>query len=217
MGCDIHMYAEVNKDGKWEKVGNIFDNPWYNPDYESKWNTPKTDEPYTERNYDLFAILANVRNGYGFAGVPTGSGFEPISMPRGLPEDVSAEIKELADEWGRDGHSHSYLILSELLGYDWEGQTTTHYGVFSKEQYVQLKKTGIPGAYAAGVFGSDVVIVNGDEIFDVPNDGKSYHAWAAWEETYAQSVGPAFLEHTLTALKELGQPDNVRIVFWFDN
>jgi len=217
MGCDIHMYAEVRKDGKWEKAGEVFDNPWYKPDLEIEWNTPKTDEPYCGRNYDLFAILANVRNGYGFAGVPTGTGFNPIDKPRGLPEDVSKEVKGLSGEWGLDGHNHSYLLLSELLGYDWEGQATTHYGVFSEEEYVQFKKTGVPGSHAGDVFGSNVVVVNGDEIFDVPNDGKSYHTRASWEETYAQSVGPAFLERTLPALKELGHPDDVRIVFWFDN
>ena len=47
----------------------------------------------------LFAILAGVRNGYGFAGCDTGDGFRPIAPPRGLPGDVSPEVAEEARRW----------------------------------------------------------------------------------------------------------------------
>lgn len=47
---------------------------------------------FKDRNYDVFAILGNVRNGYGFAGTPTSTGFEPISDCRGLPEDLSPQV-----------------------------------------------------------------------------------------------------------------------------
>lgn len=46
------------------------------------------------RNYNLFSILANVRNGVGFAGCKTGEGFEPIAMPRGFPADASPAVKK---------------------------------------------------------------------------------------------------------------------------
>lgn len=47
---------------------------------------------YHDRNYDVFGMLADVRNGSGFAGVDTGDGFVPIDVPRGLPDDLSAEV-----------------------------------------------------------------------------------------------------------------------------
>jgi hypothetical protein len=82
MGTDIHPVVQRrdNDASPWEFVdipknndyGNILDN----------------------RNYNVFAILANVRNGYGFAGVVTGSGFKPISDNRGLPEDFPPLIDE---------------------------------------------------------------------------------------------------------------------------
>ncbi len=53
MGTDITMYAEKRVDGKWEKIGFVFKNDWED-DY--------TDHPYEGRNYDLFAVLANVTN-----------------------------------------------------------------------------------------------------------------------------------------------------------
>jgi hypothetical protein len=55
-------------------------------------NRTRCPHPFKYRNYDVFAILANVRNGRGFAGVVTGGGFNPIAMPRGLPPDVSPEV-----------------------------------------------------------------------------------------------------------------------------
>lgn len=59
------------------------------------------------RHYDLFAVLAGVRN-YGDRQLP-------ISSPRGLPPDVSSLIQKASDRWDSDGHSHSYLTLRELL------------------------------------------------------------------------------------------------------
>ena len=75
MGCDIHIFAEIKDSEGWKKVGKVFENPYYDPDRPNKidddgyeWNAPLIDEPYSGRNYDLFGILANVRNGSGFAG-----------------------------------------------------------------------------------------------------------------------------------------------------
>lgn len=51
MGTDISMYAEVRKNKRWHKVGNVFDNPYYNEDRKiDEWNHPYTDEPYSSRN-----------------------------------------------------------------------------------------------------------------------------------------------------------------------
>lgn len=87
-------------------------------------------------------MLANVRNGVGFAGCDTGDGFTPISEPRGLPEDVTAEVKEASDRWGVDGHSHSWVILAELLAYDWQGQRTKLRGWVSGSDFRLWKESG---------------------------------------------------------------------------
>ena len=121
MGCDIHCYAErKNKDGKWEIVGNVKkeEDGWISIDY----------EPYHDRNYNLFDILANVSNETEFAGYETGEGFNPISNPKGVPSDASEEYASLYEQWDSDGHSHSYLTLRELLDYDWT-QTTQIQGL----------------------------------------------------------------------------------------
>lgn len=53
-----------------------------------------------DRNYNVFAILADVRNGTGFAGVRTSAGFAVIAEPRGVPADVSDEVRQRIEETG---------------------------------------------------------------------------------------------------------------------
>lgn len=148
MGCDIHCYCEVRKDGKWERTGAIFPSKYHDPaevierdgytvyherengvytgketafhvaadDTESLrrfaedddyyvWNGPFTTEPYEGRSYELFALLAGVRN-YDYV--------TPIHSPRGVPSDVSETVRKIIDRWGVDGHSHSYFTVAEL-------------------------------------------------------------------------------------------------------
>lgn len=112
MGSDIHMAAEVRKNGKWELVkDNVFKNSWYNPDSNSEYfrnMEPLTNVPYDDRCYNLFAILANVRNGRGFAGCKTGERFNPVSEPKGYPEDMCAELQaDIYGDYDEDSYDES--------------------------------------------------------------------------------------------------------------
>src|SRR5690606_27440711 len=107
MGTDIHCQCEYYKDNKWNWIWKGVSKD-VNVDY-------KANVLNFDRNYDLFAILADVRNGYGFAGVYTGDGFNYISEPKGLPEDMSEELKKAIETervWLGD-HDFSYLTSSE--------------------------------------------------------------------------------------------------------
>lgn len=73
MGCDIHGVFQRRDGNEWVDIATIWDE---------------------QRHYQLFAALAGVRNGYGFAGVPTGEWVKPISSPRGLPKDFAYECYE---------------------------------------------------------------------------------------------------------------------------
>lgn len=228
MGTDIHMYAEVREPGgPWRKVGKVFQSSMYDKtdNYFSAERFLHTDQPYDGRNYNLFAILASVRNGSGFAGVTTSGGFNPISEPRGLPDDLSDELKaepDLDDEsddpqvWLGD-HSFSWLTLREMLDFDWSQQVRLC-GVISWEQYREYRKGTRPengwcGAISGG--GNYTIEQAEAELLTEPPPPKcNVRVW--WKETYRESVGPCWFE-AMDSLAKLGEAENVRIVFGFDS
>lgn len=235
MGCDIHMWAEVKlaDKGEWRSVGRIFKNVYHDPDdptimivgedgREFEYNPAYTPQPYESRNYNLFAILANVRNGHGFAGCDTGDGFNPIAMPRGVPTDADEFYKKQAARWEGDGHSHSWFTLAELEAYDWD-QKTKHRGFVSMEEYKEFKNNGKPQSWSGGISGGTIKIVENefmDRLLDMAEDnGFHYYTKVQWEESYRESVR-GFLEITVPALRKLAKMkrvEDVRIVFFFDN
>lgn len=245
MGCDIHLFVEKqNQAGAWEAADKWTANPYFKGDPESE--SPLTVEHrqrfYTGRNYNLFAILANVRNGRGFAGVDTGDGFNPIAPPRGLPSDVTEAVKRESDSWGCDGHSHSYFTLAELLAYDWT-QVTKHRGFLNGPEYIEWQRMldweSAPKSYC-GVSGGSVRHVSASEMKRItdgikaeakaamPNDwypsycdtvakrlGDTY-CQVEWTQAYYESCS-SFWSETIPRLLRVGPHEGVRIVFWFDN
>lgn len=232
MGCDIHMAVEVLKDGIWTAHGAKTETAYGDP-YLS-W-----DEPNTGRSYDLFAILANVRNGHGFAGIKTGEGFNPISEPRGIPSDASPEYREWAGEMGGDGHSHSYFTVAELLAYDWT-QTTGHQGYVNLKGFAETLARGKPSSWSGDISGGGIVKLPFEGVkaawervkredrypWQEPQQARLAHALGHpadrihtlvhWTEPYYVSVS-GFLSETLPVLWRLGDPASVRICFFFDN
>jgi len=238
MGCDIHFYVEKRVNGSWEPAdkwekeddgeGGTYDSVNYNNRF------------YSDRNYNLFSILADVRNGVGFAGCRTGAGFNPISMPKGLPEDVSDIIRGCSDRWGCDGHSHSWLTVAEVMSYDWTQVTllTGWVDVITYWKWNQWDRTRGEGPkeYCGGVSGPGVahlgeqamlaICKQADEICHKQNyaaaeswlatNHKMAYAEAKWETPYFKQAR-AFLSQTLPRMWRLGKPEDVRAVFWFDN
>jgi hypothetical protein len=110
MGYDITMYAEFWRDGRWFLAEPLERNPAFHPEHpleEPEW---KPTEVIRERNYALFAVLADVCN-------PTCSTepFESIAPPRGLPSDVSEPLRIWHAQNDGDTWSESWLLLKEIL------------------------------------------------------------------------------------------------------
>lgn len=195
----------------------------YGDDSRVCWVCP-FDRALADRNYCFFAVLADVRNGRGFAGISTGDGFNPIAEVRGLPEDVSMEIKRENDYWSCDAHSHSYFTLKELLEYDWD-QRTIHRGIIDEREYARMLATKSPSPmyWAGTTCGPDVEQISLADMLDLINGkfqrdpNKRYVAEFEWGETYHEAVGADYLEELCTELAQYGKPEDVRIVFWFDN
>lgn len=112
MGCDIHVFTEVYKDGKWNHVDTLVESREYFP-YNVIDNYPAApyyivDSVYDDRNYQVFSILAGVRGSY-----------EPIDQPRGFPDNLSDTLQEIVDFHFE--HTSSWLTLKELMNYNYWG------------------------------------------------------------------------------------------------
>jgi len=240
MGCDIHFYVEKKVGDTWVTADEWFPDPDEDGRLSTyRWGpgfTVEKEPMYTGRNYGLFSILANVRNGYGFAGVDTGDGYVPICDPRGLPDDVCSEVNTASDEYGCDGHSHSWQTVEELLQYDWT-QTTTKRGVVGKREFLRWHLRGKPESWSGSIGGGDIQNVTNDEMFallkaefgadtltwrhfhDAPDTGFVFEGpvtQVEWKQSYAETA-QHFLWDTMPKLWKIGKPDEVRIVYWFDN
>lgn len=138
MGCDIHCHVEqLNSKGNW-RVTKDFESDFYEKDDPtfgtSEYKYAKT--PIDCRNYLLFAVLADVRNGFGFAGRETHVPLKPIAECKGLPDNVSGTVFEDHEAWDCDAHSTSWLTVKELKEFDWnqkvdyqegDAKTVKHY------------------------------------------------------------------------------------------
>jgi hypothetical protein len=130
MGTDIHAIGQIKKDGK--------------------WTTTAIDIAGCDRSYNVFAVLANVRNGSGFAGTDTGEEWEVLYPPRGLPKDVDIHMEygeiTIIDEYFIGDHGHSYLSLQELKSI-WDHFKDREYeihGMVKKEELSKLKQGILP-------------------------------------------------------------------------
>jgi hypothetical protein len=180
MGTDIHIVAEVFRDGA--------------------WHLADVDVP-DGRNYWAFAVLAGVRNGYGFAGADRGDPLIPISEPRGLPEDLSLELRAPPEDEAVDipwlgDHSFSWVTLEELLAYDLETPVTLH-GRVTPEDAQRWKEECIPPSMSVGLFGEEGLVR------------------LEWQEP-VRNCAP-LIPQLIEAIRPLGEPKNVRLVFGFDS
>lgn len=153
MGCDIHLFAEA----RFKKTIIQKLKFWKKPVWQSidKWILDEGYEPprmvvdynhrlYRHRNYNLFCALCGVRSNHFYD--------DPISIsdPKGLPQDCCDQVKQASEDYGDDGHSHSYNTLKELKEFDWSpyGETCNEF----------LEKV-IPALEAIRVKDDDVRIV----------------------------------------------------------
>jgi hypothetical protein len=195
MGCDIHSFAEVKKDGKWQRV--------MEPHFKD-WDGKLTTEPFAWRSYGIFAFLADVRN-YSI--------ITPLSEPKGLPADSEwlnsphqyayennpmngavipykereTNLQDISSDY--DYHSHSWLTLKELTDFDYSK-------TFEDRRYAKTTINKDGGKFVDGRA--------------LANEGEGE------KTTYRNFLGSGFFQD-IAQLQTMGAPDEVRIVFWFDN
>lgn len=193
MGCDIHGVWQKFEDNKWIDIPSNYEQ---------------------NRHYQLFAILAGVRNNYDVT---------PISKPKGLPEDFlmdddahPIESSDIMDtrrqEYFKDdkeiwmgGHSFSYLTGEEIL--KWDPIKVVQSGIINKEQFMVWDGKSRPSSYARRVYGPNIKVVY------IPDDSNWTHIWVKWESNMKEE-----LDYFLDEVKRLVDlHGNIRFVFGFDN
>lgn len=201
MGCDIHIYVEalktIDEKEQWVNIDSWALNPYFGLDSnEKQYNIRPI---IWQRNYNLFALLANVRND---------SNNLPISDPRGLPDDVSASVKAESDHWDSDGHSHSWLTLVELMAAQISRETVKESGYISPESAIALDgNKSLPNSWCAST---------------------SNKTWVHREWIRSNNSLDSLIENLQKLVREefwifdkndncLQVANRVRIVFWFDN
>lgn len=137
---------------------------------------------FDDWNYRLFGMLANVRNGVGFAGVKTGEPIQPVlpadvtSPPqpflpdyaseggiehtRGWPEDCCSELMEEA-KYNME-HTPNWLTLKELQEYlgASKNKDLTVRGHLTAQQYFELQEGKKPESWTGGTTGRGVLTLD---------------------------------------------------------
>lgn len=213
MGCDIHVMTEKKRtwsDGtiQWVNIDNWQFNEYYdkyNDEGEREFNVKSI---FRDRNYELFAFLAGVRN-YG--------GNECFGFDRGFPEDACRITKKEYDSWDSDAHTPGYCTLKELKEAVKGVQKIRREGAVTKEQADRYRETGeTPDSWAQGI----------GFYFGIAPEYQDRFEWMVWEDEVScfdrllqaieqRKVDEFYWGH---ADRDDGsEDDNIRIVFWFDN
>jgi hypothetical protein len=118
------MYVEVRRDGEWERAGDVFTNPQFNPDKPTnEINSPKLNY-YTWREKGFPGPLSSILSKIGVPG----------ETREGWPIDADiADLPDLQDEDESDYFSQYWIGLKELLNFDWE-QPSGIYDFFREEK-----------------------------------------------------------------------------------
>lgn len=236
MGTDIHWNVEIKHGNTWRYV------PL--PEHQRGWgNRPRWF--FSDRSYDTFAILADVRNGYGFAGVDLGDGFKPLSEPRGIPADASSEILDCRENDGYPedsnddslpvlgDHSYSWLTLKEMWATkNYWNQWTMRRGVVSLLDYeAYFKHTRRPPLNTCGSISGPEIVTISESAWLASQSWRSFvkskdklHIAIGWVETYFDAAWTLRFR-TLPAMRGLcrevlgkeADDSKIRAVFGFDS
>lgn len=145
MGCDIHLFVEkpsVSKRHNWIHVPAPKDWNAETLAFDGEAPSYSKGKWFWDRNYELFARLAGVRDYHENSA---------LFAPRGLPDNVSPQVSRQAKEWGADGHTHTWLTLGEFD----PGPAVKHSGFVDEPTYLKWRQSGepCPNSWCQGMTG----------------------------------------------------------------
>lgn len=201
MGTDIHLYVEKKINNLWKackphkELSNRLDS--------FRWNVV--------RNYSLFGILAGVR-----------SNIKPILKPQGFPKNASLIIAKKYKKEKNNSHTPSRLLLSKLIPY--KDKIIYNKGYVNKFNYGLFKKHGEPfSIYNKEEIDLDKYQIISNKEMDslILNaafaNNFNFFTEIEYNHTYNEYTDN-FWDIYVPYLQSLDKnPNNVRLVFWFDN
>ncbi len=144
MGTETYIYAEVRRDGIWQP----------SPDpIPIRWDKPSNELDPVEfidggRFRELRAVLMGDKPHKGFhfetGGRHCYEEVKPIAELRGFPKDMNQFYQDnFLPRYNSNTHnrSPSWLMVREILEFDWDGQFLNHKARV-KKQYIHLFKSG---------------------------------------------------------------------------
>lgn len=228
MGTDMHVMIEVKHgDEPWKPIGGA----------PQAFAAP--------RNYAMFSVLADVRNGAGrhekvwqephvhehdghkvdipgWWYDPEDGGHEKlafISEPRGVPEDASVAWLANVLMWEVKSSTvdTTWFTPQELLEGPWD-QRVIRYGLISEADYITLLETGkTPQTHAAGAAGEGVRIVSEQEYGEGIRGEHMTMVNATWVEPSVREMVAGFLEMVEEIESSKPSESKVRFMVLFES
>jgi hypothetical protein len=192
MGTDIYGFVECRA-----TYGGAVD------DEDAQWHAAMDlDLLYNGRNYDAFGCLFGVRNE---------AGFRPLAGGRGLPAELTAEVRKQYEAWGAHMFDPSWVGWAELAEVDWDEPVEAvsdwvHEYIRSPEQERVRSgmsfhgREGRPEGAEWEENGKLFRVERMTRRDAVPQDGEWAPVWAV-----------------MRALADVHGGENVRLVVWFDS
>lgn len=193
MGLDCEFIVEARVGEQWQMVDQHF-------------RTGPAD-----RNYPLYAILANARD------LKIAGPARHISGIRGIPDDSSPELRAVCRRRAPHGDEVfcSWVSLRELLEFDWSGN------IFYHRCYVDQRAAFLFPPRAPGRRGwpydewpEGVENASLERRYCGPIEGMEF---VFWHESYREAVEIYFVDQAIPKLQEFGAPDDVRLILLFNN
>lgn len=228
MGTDLWTLIEVSNNGEpWRVLGTM------------------NRAMKTRRDYPLFSILADVANHGGrheptwqeprTVTLPDGETaevpgwwyspddgghdrIEPISLPRGVPDDATDDWKATVLMWKVKSKSvdTSWLTPEEIVAGPWD-QPLTFYGMVSEDEYAALKKDGTPPDNHVNQVGGPHVRVVSEEEYEAGERGEEItYINARWSAGTVREQSGYMLAAMEEVLMGLPSTYKVRIMLLFE-
>ena len=206
MGCDIHVFTECKstkrgREGTWENTDHWQLNYLYGTDDdEREYDVVPV---YEDRNYELFAYLADVRNNGDIVS---------FDFDRGLPSDVSDATRNVYDAHKHYYHTPGWVTLRELKEAASKIKEINRQGFVRNDQYERFRRDGVTPTFWCQSVGDDYL-----EDYKFLQWTDECHCFDHLIEGIEKRKIEEFWLEYADEEKRNSRDDDIRIVFWFDS